>query len=69
MIALCHPSRSKRANIEYNCNYNKVKEKELPDEGVLSLSKHPAGRRLFEAQGRIPPSAEGGLRNFLKKVP
>ena len=31
------------------------------------LSKQPMGRRLFEAQGGSP-SAEGDLRNFLKKV-
>ena len=26
-------------------------------------------RRPFEAQGRVSPSADGDLRNFLKKVP
>ena len=34
-----------------------MKEKELPDEGVLSLSKHPAGRRLFEAHFGASPHA------------
>ena len=36
-------------------------------DGAL-LSKQPTGRRLFEAQGDVSPSAEGDLRNFLKKV-
>ena len=34
---------------------------------VLTLPKKPAGRRLFEAQGIVSPSADGDLRNFFEK--
>ena len=34
---------------------------------VLTLSKKAAGRRLFEVQGIVSPSADGDLRNFFEK--
>jgi len=36
--------------------------------GGFIHSKMSAGRRHFEAHGEVSPSAEGDLRNFLKKV-
>ncbi len=45
-----------------------MKERKPPARGGFTPSETPAGRRRFEAQKEVPPSAEGGKRNFLKKV-
>ena len=43
--------------------------KTSPVRGGFTPSKRAAGRRPFEAQGRVSRSAERDLRNFLRKVP
>ena len=45
-----------------------VKERKPPARGGFTPSKRSAGRRPFEAQGDVSPSAEGDLRNFSRKV-
>jgi len=37
-----------------------VKEQKPPRGEVFAPSEQTTGRRLFEAQRRVPPSAEGG---------
>ena len=47
----------------------RLKEQKPPARGGFTPSEMSAGRRHFEAYKRVSPSADGDLRNFLKKVP
>jgi len=62
-----HPQKAQ--NLYRNCATESragVKEQKPPARGGFTPSKQPAGRSLFEAQERIPTSAEVGSRLCLE---